>query len=194
MPNLSIHHRPAEPADADDLARLINIAGEGLPLYLWQRMAEKGEDAWSVGRQRACRDEGGFSYRNADLAVIGDDIAACLLGYPLDDTAEDFDPASVPPMFMPLLELENLAPGSWYINVLATYPQFRSRGLGSYLLDIAAGKADASCKSGLSLIVSDANDGAIRLYERRGFRQLATRPMIREDWDNPGRYWVLMVR
>ena len=53
-------------SDAADLARLVDLAGEGLPSYLWARMAEPGEDAFAVGeRRRAARDEGAFSWRNA---------------------------------------------------------------------------------------------------------------------------------
>jgi hypothetical protein len=52
-------------ADAPILAELVNHAGEGMPLYLWGKMAEPGESAWDVGRRRAAREEGSFSYRNA---------------------------------------------------------------------------------------------------------------------------------
>ncbi len=44
----------ATPDDADALAQLIDMAGEGLPHYLWARMAGPGETAWDVGRRR-CR-------------------------------------------------------------------------------------------------------------------------------------------
>src|SRR5262245_41533083 len=53
--------------DAPLLAELVNYAGEGLPLYLWSRMTEPGESAWDVGRRRAAREEGSFSYRNATI-------------------------------------------------------------------------------------------------------------------------------
>jgi hypothetical protein len=33
--------------DAAVLAELVNYAGEGLPLYLWEKMAGAGGDAWS---------------------------------------------------------------------------------------------------------------------------------------------------
>jgi ribosomal protein S18 acetylase RimI-like enzyme len=46
---------------------------------------------------------------------------------------------------------------------------------------------------GVSLIVSDANPGARRLYERLGYKQAASRPMIKEQWQNDGKTWVLMV-
>src|SRR3546814_2245097 len=57
--------RPAVRADAPVLAELVNHAGEGIPLYLWDKLREPGETAWDVGRRRAARDDGAFSYRNA---------------------------------------------------------------------------------------------------------------------------------
>ena len=44
--------RPATPEDAPALTELVVIAGEGLPLFAWQAMAEAGEDPWDVGRRR----------------------------------------------------------------------------------------------------------------------------------------------
>jgi hypothetical protein len=59
--------RPALTEDAPVLAELVNYAGDGLPLHLWSKMAAPGESAWDVGRCRAARREGGFSYRNATI-------------------------------------------------------------------------------------------------------------------------------
>ena len=57
--------RSARGEDAPLLAELVNYAGEGLPLYLWGKLAGPGQTAWDVGRQRAAREEGSFSWRNA---------------------------------------------------------------------------------------------------------------------------------
>ena len=102
--------RAAIPDDAQALAELINFAGEGLPLYLWGRMAEPGETAWEVGQRRARRDVGGFSWRNATVSEQGGSVAACLIGYALPNAPEPLDLAETPPMFVPLEELERLAP------------------------------------------------------------------------------------
>lgn len=186
--------RPAAPGDADALAELVNFAGEGLPLYLWERIAEKGETAWQVGCCRAQREEGDFSYRNAMIAEVEGETAACLIGYPIADEPGEIDTGSMPAMFVPLQELENLAAGSWYTDVLAVYPKHRGKGLGTRLLALAEEQAlKAACK-GLSLIVSDANTGARRLYERHGYVERASRKMIKEEWENPGRNWVLLVK
>ena len=69
-------------------------------------------------------------------------------------------------MFVPLQELENLAPGTWYVNVLAAYPEERGKGHGTALLGVAEQLAADAGRRGLSIIVSDTNTGARRLYER----------------------------
>lgn len=186
--------RPATPGDADALAELINFAGDGLPRHLWGRMAKPGETAWDVGRMRARRDEGSFSWRNAVVAVIGNRVAACLIGYPLADEPEPVDYAASPPLFVPLQELENLAAGTWYVNVLATYPEFRGMGIGTRLLAEAEDLARGADRRGLSIIVSDDNVGARRLYERCGYVERAQLPMVKDDWVSTGENWILLVK
>ena len=194
MIELEAPFRPATKGDAQALAELVNIAGEGLPLYLWDKMAEAGESAWEVGRRRAMRETGSFSYRNAVVAELDGRVIAGLIGYPLPDQPEPIDYDQMPAMFVPLQELENLAPGTWYVNVLATFAECRGRGLGARLLGIAERLTAAADRSGLSIIVSDGNAGARRLYERCGYAEVAMRPMAKEAWDNPGANWVLLVK
>jgi ribosomal protein S18 acetylase RimI-like enzyme len=186
--------RRATPDDAHALAELIDIAGEGLPSYLWGRMAEPGEGVWDVGRRRARREEGSFSYRNAVVLEEEGRVVACLVGYPLPDEPEPIDLAQTPPMFVPLQELENLAPGTWYVNVLATYPGHRGRGHGTRLLGLAEELAAAAGSRGLSIIVSDANAGARRLYGRCGYRLAAERAMVKDGWANAGVDWLLLLK
>ena len=50
--------RPATLADAEEMAVLIDYAGEGLPSHLWAGMAEGDETPLYVGIRRARRDEG----------------------------------------------------------------------------------------------------------------------------------------
>jgi ribosomal protein S18 acetylase RimI-like enzyme len=192
--DLPTPHRPATPADDQAMAELVNLAGEGLPLYLWTNLAAPGQDPWAVGRERARREQGAFSYRNTVLREEAGRPVAALIGYPLADAVDPTAYDEIPPMFVPLQQLEDLAPGTWYVNILAVLPAFQGRGYGSTLLHIADQLAAAHHKSGLSIIVSDVNHGARRLYERHGCRQLASRPMVRDQWQHPGRNWVLLVK
>jgi len=186
--------RGATREDARALAELINYAGEGMPLYLWGRMAETGEDGWAVGRRRAMREEGSFSYLNTTLAEFDGRVAGCLIGYPLADQPEATHYDAMPPMFVPLQKLEAEARGTWYVNVLAAYPEFRGQGVGTRLMKVAETCAAKTHRRGLSLIVSDSNSGAVRLYRRLGYREVAQLPMVKEQWQGDGQNWILMIK
>ena len=68
--------RPATPQDAGALAALVNFAGEGLPSYLWTKMAMSGEDPWSVGRARARREECNNYRRGRQCFRVSDRLPA----------------------------------------------------------------------------------------------------------------------
>jgi ribosomal protein S18 acetylase RimI-like enzyme len=181
--------RAARKEDARELAQLIDIAGEGFGTYLWTQAAGPGESALDVGMRRAQREEGGFSYRNATIAEIEGKTAGLLLGYRLADPYETGDLEALPALVRPLVELESIAPASWYVNALAAFPEYRNRGLGSRLLAEAERIARAASAPSLSLIVADANEGAKRLYLRSGFAEAGRRPLVpfpglahRGDW------------
>lgn len=184
--------RPGAISDAPILAELVNYAGEGMPLYLWGKMAEQGESAWDIGRRRAAREEGSFSYRNAVMIDHDGEAAGCLIGYEIPD--EPVPIGDMPPMFVPLQQLENLAPATWYVNVLAVRPRFRGLGLGTRLLDVADEIGRARGMRGMSIIVADTNTDARRLYERCGYGLVATRPMVKEGWQSEGKNWVLLTK
>lgn len=186
--------RPARKDDARVLALLIDIAGEGFGDYLWAQSAGPGESALDVGMKRAQREEGGFSYRNATLAERDGEVAGLLLGYRLDDPYDTGDLNALPELVRPLVELESSAPGSWYINALAAFPQFRNRGLGTFLLREADRLTKRSGAEMVSLIVAEENDDAMRLYLRKGYREAARRPLVPFPGLGHGGDWVLMTK
>ncbi len=185
--------REAKASDAEHLVRFINMAADDLPLHFWRKSVGAERDPWDYGRERAARETGNFSFRNAWLAEVDGAVAACLLGYPAEDEPGPIDP-DTPAIFVPLLELEALAPGSWYLNVLATYDQYRGKGLGSALLAYAEDVAQrAGCKS-ISLIAEDTHLDALRLYSAKGYREVARRPVVKGDWLVDAKEWILLVK
>ncbi len=186
--------RPATLADVSALAVLVDIAGEGMASHMWRGLAAPGQSASEIGRERARREEGGFSYRNATVAELGGEVAACLVGYRLEEPYDlgGFD--AMPDLVQPLVLLESKVPGSWYVNVLATFPEFRRQGIASRLLAIADEKARAARAPSLSVIVASWNESAARLYEKAGYAPAAREPAL----PFPGRPhrgdWVLMVK
>lgn len=185
--------RPATAADASDLVAFINMAADDLPLHFWRKSVGEGGDALAYGMERARRDSGNFSYRNAWLAEVGGEVAACLLGY-----AAETDPAPIaadtPPIFVPLLELEALAPGSWYLNVLATYEGFRGQGCGGALLAHAEAISAQSGHKEISLIAADTHRDALKLYAAKGYREVARRPVVKGDWQVEASEWALLIK
>lgn len=191
--DLASPFRYATPADAVALAELVQLASEGLALYLWSQVAPPGVDPWEIGRERAACEATGASGRAAVVAEADGRIAAVLIGCPLDPAPAPV-PTDLPPMAVPLRELENLAPGTWQVNVLAAYSPYRGRGYGTALLGIAERLAREARSFGMSLITSDANTGARRLYARCGYREVASRPMVKQGWRHPGTRFVLLTK
>ena len=193
MVDLATPFRKAMPGDAKAMTDLVHFASEGLALYLWTRTAPPGVDPWAIGRERAEREAGSFSYRNTIVVESQGRVAAGLIGYPIADTPEPL-PANLPPIVVPLQELEDLVPGTWYVNVLAAYPGHRGKGYGTALLGLAEQFARQTRRRGMSIVVADTNTGARRLYERCGYREVARRRMVKEGWEHPGSEFVLLTK
>jgi ribosomal protein S18 acetylase RimI-like enzyme len=194
MLQLKMPLRAATLDDAKILADLINLASEGISYYLWSLDAAPDQDPWEIGRERAVRETGGFSYRNAVLYEVEGLPVGMLLGYKLPDIIANDDLAGVPDFVVPLLELEALASGSWYINGLAVLPGYEGHGIASHLLALADEMAGNSGARETSLIVADENDRAHSLYEYKGYQQRASKPVISHAGAPHKGHWVLMVK
>jgi ribosomal protein S18 acetylase RimI-like enzyme len=186
--------RDARRADASALAVLVDIAGEGLPAALWQSWKAPEQTILEYGRERALREEGAFSYRHTLIAECEDEPAACLVGYPLDDPYELSDLEDLPEIVRPMVALEAQAPGSWYVNVLATFPEFRGRGFGAKLLEAADAKGRAANAPAMSVIVGSWNVEAAALYARSGYAARAVeRAVLPPGYRHEGD-WILMIK
>ena len=173
-------YRDARKDDARTLAQLIEIAGEGIPSYLWAQQARDGETALDVGAERAARDDANFSYRNTVVAHVDGKIAGMLLAYPLAEPSAEERAVlpEIPALLRPLVELEYQVPGSFYVNALGVFEAYRRCGIGSALLAIAETRAAAAGCGSLSVQVFAENRAAHRLYERCGYAVADRRPII----------------
>ncbi len=176
-------YRDARKDDARALAQLIEIAGEGIPSYLWSQQAQDGQSALDIGAERAARDDASFSYRNAVVAHVEGKVAGMLLAYPLPEpTAEELaEVPEIPELLRPLVELEYQVPGSFYVNALAVFDAYRGAGIGSALLAIAETRAKETDCALLSVQVFAENLGAYRLYLRCGYAVTDRRPIIAHE-------------
>lgn len=91
-------------------------------------------------------------------------------------------------MSVPLQQLEDMAPGTGYVNVLTTYPEYRWRGFGR-----GHRRGRRQIRLEHHRLGCDYR-GAHRLYERQGYIERAKRPMVKNGWRNLGANWVLRVK
>ena len=190
--------RPARKADAAALAVLIDMAGEGMASWVWSDMASGHQTAFEVGRMRAGRGEGDFSYRNAFVLTErhddAEEIAGMVLGFRLDDPYAMPDLAELPAPFRPLVELEAEAPGAWYLNAMAVFADFRGKRYGARLLETAEASARESGAMEIALIWAEENDLAAGLYRRFGYTERARWPIVPFPGARIGGDWVLLAK
>ncbi|MDQ2076768.1 GNAT family N-acetyltransferase [Marinimicrobium sp. ABcell2] len=186
--------RKAEVNDCRALAELMNIAGEGLPAFLWRATAEPGEDLLDVGARRVAQTEGAFNYKNAYVSTSSGVITGMVLCYRLPDPYVVSSISDIPDVVQPLVELESLAPGAWYVNGIATVSSCRGQGLGQKLMALAEQLAIEAQATTVCLIVAEENIQARRLYEKLHYQVIARRPVVPfPDCPHMGD-WLLMEK
>lgn len=188
MPEISI--RPARQADAAFLAPLFDAAGGGIPAYYWATTAAPGQSPVEVGIARIRRDDTPVSWRLTWVAAYGPARAGCLVVTRLADQPAPF-PDDLPPLAVPLQQLEDLAAGTGHLHMIATAPDYRRQGVGDAMMTFADTMRGPR---GLSLIVADTNLAAQGLYRRHGYHVSARRPMVKENWPGDGTEWLLMTK
>jgi ribosomal protein S18 acetylase RimI-like enzyme len=80
------------------------------------------------------------------------------------------------PVLRPYAELEDY--GSLYLSGIALMPEHCGQGIGTRLMAAVEGRARALGRPRVSLICFERNEGAMRLYRRLGFVELARRPLV----------------
>ena len=191
---LSPIFRPATLGDAADLAILIDIAGNGLPNRIWLEKAGPGHSALEVGRQLVRSDASEDSFRNDTIAMMGTEIAGCVIGGLPEQLYDLSRVDEKPAIFRPVARLAVQAAGTWYVDVTANFPQFRGQGLGRQMLESVATKAQDIGAPATTLVVGSWNDGAARLYAQCGYRPTAREPVTLPKSFLYSGEWVLMTR
>lgn len=186
--------RPATRADAHTIAKLFQIASEGVSDYVWSTIKDPEYASLSLlerGAQRYLCEGVDFSYQNCDLAEIDGVPAGMLHAYVMGDDVGQA-PADMDPVLLPYVELEE--PKSLYISGLALFDEYRGSGVGTRLLDYAYKRARAEGMKKISLICFEDNAGAFRLYEREGFKERKRRTVVPHPLIHHAGDAVLMVR
>lgn len=172
--NQDIQFRPALRSECRFIAQLYSTASDGVADYIWTQLAGPGEDILDVGARRYAREDSQFSYKNCTIAEVNDEVAGMMVAYRMEDNPQPA--ADMDPVLRPYAILEQAR--SYYICGAAVYPHYRNQGIGSRFLEIAQRDALAGRLTQLSLIVFEQNIGAKRLYDRKGFYEIARQPIV----------------
>ncbi len=181
--------RPATQQDCPTIARLMQIASDGVCDYIWNTLTDDypGLLPIEIGAQRYADADGNFSYRNCTLAIASGVIQGLMMAFPIppaDPAAPSSEPSPAPPTANGAIAPDVLAPytleqpNSWYICALAVFAEFRCQGIGTQFLEFATHQARTRNLPELSLLCFEQNVGAARLYERYGFRTINRAPVV----------------
>lgn len=171
---IDIQFRPARKSECGAIASLYSIASDGVADYIWSTLAQPGEELLDVGRRRYERENSVFSYHNCTVATLGETIVGMLVAFPMI-VDEDAEPET-DPVLRPYSKLEE--DQSYYVCGLAIFPEYRHQGIGTRLMALAETQAIAKGLHKLSLIAFEQNQGAKRLYERLGYREVAREAVV----------------
>lgn len=185
----SITLRAAEPTLEEGLvfARYLDEAAEGFMRFMLGRRAPR------ILAEAYTWPDNDYSFQNVVFAEDGGRIVGMASGFTAGEHGRFSDrplkrAAGFPAvrlrvvrlLFAPLFRiLTSIPDGSFYLLAVAVGDQMRGRGVGSSLMDHAEERARRSGSSRLCLDVAAKNEGARRLYERRGMSAKAPWPNLR---------------
>ena len=185
----SIVLRAAEPTVEEGLAfaRYLDEAAEGFMRFMLGQMAPR------IIAEAYTRPDNDYSFQNVVLAQRGPSVVGMAAGFTAAQHRRFSDrplkrAAGFPALRMravrilcaPMLRILTTIPeGDFYLLAMAVDDEMRGRGVGSALMYHVEERARRSGSSRLSLDVSVKNEGARRLYERRGMTVEARWPKLR---------------
>lgn len=183
--------RNANAADALDLAKLMNIAGSGMPAARWKQL-DPNVDFWETGKSAVQDTEGEFSHRNCRVLQSDTGEICAMINSFLMSSKNLEETVPWPEFAVPIQKLEGQCLNSYYINFLATFDQFQNRGFAAQLLRDVENHAKSLSVGKLNLIVNSRKKEVRKYYERLGFTVIAQEQAIPMGEAFEGDDWLLM--
>ena len=186
--------RPAKMADASQLALLMDIASQGLVSGVWNALAGPDQSPLELGRTRI-RESRELPSHFSRWTVFEHqkEICGAYAGYVIADPYDPGDISALPEEYAPLLELEALAKGCWFLMALAVFSEHRRKGIGTLLLQHAYSQAHNSGVS-MALTVSNENQVAKNMYLDAGFKESTRRKRLPITSLGQQNEWILLVK
>jgi ribosomal protein S18 acetylase RimI-like enzyme len=168
-------------ATADDiphLARFQIMAYGGYNEVLYDGLMP-GQSTESLVQPQFARPNTTPFYENHWIAMCDGQVAGGIHAFPMEDMAKFPPDPLVPEERYAMIDeyLYHPPPGTYYVNALSVYSDFRGKGIASILLSLgrkhAAEKGFAEC----SLYVFAENVRAVAFYKKHGFKEAGRYPV-----------------
>jgi ribosomal protein S18 acetylase RimI-like enzyme len=183
--------RSATREDAAELAILADIASHGFASWFWlgELAGSGGGTPMERGRLKMRRDDGYGNWRHAVVAEAYGETAGAAIGYALDEDVRDIEVDRV--ALQPVIDLQKMVIGSWFIATLGVYSHLRGIGIGKSMLEDQIERAGTLP---VSLITASDNEAALALYKDNGFSERARRQAMSVFESSRKHEWVLLTR
>ncbi|MGI9364204.1 MAG: GNAT family N-acetyltransferase [Rhizobiaceae bacterium] len=182
--------RSATIEDAGHFVRVFEEASHGLSQYLWQKRAGAHGDSKKVARDSVIKRISSAPAGSIFVIEVDGQVAGGVITNAIGGEPEEID-VQCDPAIVPLIELENSALNTHYINAVAVFQGFRGQGVGTALLREVERRFP---NVDLSLIVLDNNKSARRIYQREGYEVKESAPVSKTGWKTDAQACLLMIK
>ena len=175
----SVQFRTGIESDATSLALLFDAAGRRIVSYFWSLYAVEGQSFFEFGRENIrTNDEGKSFHKNWQIAELDNKLLGAFFGFRVPDPYPEISYDEEPEWWIPFLELEKSAAGSWLLQAISVLPEYRGQGHAHALLSKAEEVAKDNGANKITLQVEEVNKIALKTYITNGYKELARRELI----------------
>ena len=175
----SVQFRTGIESDATSLALLFDAAGRRIVSYFWSLYAVEGQSFFEFGRENIrTNDEGKSFHKNWQIAELDNKLLGAFFGFRVPDPYPEISYDEEPEWWVPFLELEKSAAGSWLLQAISVLPEYRGQGHAHALLSKAEEVAKDNGANKITLQVEAINQIAVKTYTSNGYTELARRELI----------------
>jgi GNAT superfamily N-acetyltransferase len=187
--------RTGRPADASDLALLLDAASRRMASWYWGTLAAPGQSWFEVGRDRILNLPDSTSHHSKwQLAEAEGRTVGAFFGFSVPDPYDRLDLNELPAPLRAMFELEMVAKGCWLLQAVALFPEARGKGHGPALIEQACQAARDAGHRRIALEVESPNTGATSLYRKCGFAEWERRTFVPFPGTDDEGDWILMAR
>ena len=175
----SVQFRTGIESDATSLALLFDAAGRRIVSYFWSLYAAEGQSFFEFGRENIrTNDEGKSFHKNWQIAELDNKLLGAFFGFRVPDPYPEISYDEEPEWWVPFLELEKSAAGSWLLQAISVLPEYRGQGHAHALLSKAEEVAKDNGANKITLQVEAINQIALKIYTNSGYAELARRELV----------------